>query len=332
MNTFKPNWTNESVICILILSGIIFFSSCTDNKAIASPIVEDAKEAIRKTSAGNKNTIITNDSNEVVSKYDITKFEKSILSKELLEISGLTIDRDNKNLYAINDEKAILFKLDQKGEILEKFDFGKKGDYEGLEMVGDLVYILKSNGKIISFDVSTSKKIKTYNNPLTAINDAEGLGYDPKTNSLIIACKGNPNIKSSINLKKTKSVYAYNLITELFNQTPMINITDKAIKNYLEKKLQNTDSKKKIKKLLNRAVDFSPSAIAVHPIEDYFYLLSTVGKTIIVVDRDSSIKNIYFLDDSAYIQPEGICFDAKGNMFISNEGKGLKSNILRLSY
>ena len=79
-------------------------------------------------------------------------------------------------------------------------------------------------------------------------------------------------------------------------------------------------SKKKYKKKLHRATNFAPSAIALNPIDGNIYLLSTVGKTLLVADRSAEIKSIYFLDDAAYIQPEGICFDHRGIMWISNEG------------
>lgn len=91
-------------------------------------------------------------------------------------------------------------------------------------------------------------------------------------------------------------------------------------------------SKKKRKSRISRALDFSPSAIAHNQKDGHFYILSSVGKTLFVLDRKSNIMDLYFLDDSAYIQPEGICFDAEGNAYISNEGKSLRSNLLRINY
>ncbi len=38
------------------------------------------------------------------------------------------------------------------------------------------------------------------------------------------------------------------------------------------------------------------------------------------------------LDKKTFRQPEGICFDPEGNLFISNEGQGGKANILIFKY
>ena len=61
------------------------------------------------------------------------------LSKSLVEISGLGyIDEDR--LACVQDEKGniYIFNLDS-GKIESKIDFGDDGDYEGLEIVKDLV-------------------------------------------------------------------------------------------------------------------------------------------------------------------------------------------------
>ena len=85
------------------------------------------------------------------------------------------------------------------------------------------------------------------------------------------------------------------------------------------------------KKLKNRLKQFSPSGIAYNESEDLFYLVSSQGKTLIVVNRSSEVIHIYFLNSSVYTQPEGICFDSSGDLFISNEGRGLIPKIVRCS-
>ena len=270
----------------------------------------------------------TEDLNHV--RYSVDVFEKVVLPKKLLEISGLAIDENNL-LYAVNDEKAIIFKLSQEGEILDAIDFGKDGDYEGVEKVDSSIFILKSNGKVVEFDLARSEKKDSYNNPLSLTNDTEGLGYDRSTHSLLIAGKGSPNISHNPKLKKTKAVYAFNLNSKKLSTEPVLIISDDDIERYLKENKEKGTSKKKYKRRVQRATDFSPSAIAHNTVDGNYYLLSTVGKTLIVIDKTSTIKWIYYLDASAYIQPEGICFDSDGTMFISNEGKGLKSNLLKIS-
>ena len=51
------------------------------------------------------------------------------LDKELVEISGLGLSADGKELIAVQDEKGKIFRLDKKkGKIIGSFDFWKKGD------------------------------------------------------------------------------------------------------------------------------------------------------------------------------------------------------------
>ena len=312
-------------LCCIILYSACILSSCKmENKISAQDKFEES--VMYKTEKASDS-----DDKEIKRLYNPEDFKKVTLSKKLLEISGLTIDPVTNELYAVNDEKAIIFKMNNEGEILSKIDFGKNADYEGIEKVGNHIFILKSNGKIAEYDLVQSKKVDIYDNPLTLTNDTEGLGYDLSTHSLLIACKGSPNFGDAPKLKKTKAVYAFDIETKKLKTDPVIKISDDAIKNYMESVMSDKLSKKKHKKRLHRATKFSPSAIAHNLIDDKYYLLSTLGKVLLVVNNKSEIETMYFLEDSAYIQPEGLCFDKDGNMYISNEGKGLKSNILKIA-
>jgi uncharacterized protein YjiK len=77
---------------------------------------------------------------------------------------------------------------------------------------------------------------------------------------------------------------------------------------------------------------FSPSAIAVHPITGEIYVTSSKGKLLLVLDRQGRIVHLEKLKKSLHTQPEGICFDADGTMFIANEGKDGKAKIYKFRY
>ncbi|MEZ4981635.1 MAG: SdiA-regulated domain-containing protein [Saprospiraceae bacterium] len=64
-----------------------------------------------------------------------------------------------------------------------------------------------------------------------------------------------------------------------------------------------------------------PSAIAQHPITEEFYILSSVGKLLMVLSAEGEINYIEKLDKKILPQPEGICFEKNGTMWISSEGK-----------
>jgi len=261
-------------------------------------------------------------------KYDLTKPEECVLSHELLEISGLTIDGKSDLKYAVNDEKAIIFALEN-CSFKSRFDFGKNGDYEGIEIVGDVIYVLKSNGSIVQYDMSLKEQMHIINTPLKSSNNTEGLGYDQKSNSLLIACKGSPNVDKHYKHKNAKAVYAYNLNTNDFVNDPLFVVKDEDIEFFFDKYTADQYSNKEAKRKMKRALKFSPSAISKNNRNSHYYLLSTVGKTLVVLNSEFEIVDLKFLDHPMFIQPEGICFNLNGDMFISNEGKGLVSNILK---
>ena len=79
-------------------------------------------------------------------------------------------------------------------------------------------------------------------------------------------------------------------------------------------------------------ITFQPSAIAIHPISKNLYVVGSVGKILVVLSPKGDIQAIVKLKRKIFRQPEGICFAPDGTMFISNEGRGKKANILKYSY
>lgn len=238
--------------------------------------------------------------------YDLNKpVQKYLLPRALDEISGLSFYKKNQ-LACINDEEGTLFIYDFiKKEIIKKVDFGKSGDYEGVEVVGDEIFVLKSNGKIHSFKIEepferdldcSHKDVKEY----------EGLSYDSKKNYLLLAAKQRSKDKDDV-----KMIYAYNLNNQsLFKY---IGIPESQVK---------TDKGGK---------EFRPSGIAIDPLTGDTYIIASQGKKLLVLAADGHKKVIIDLDPSLYTQPEGICFTPQGELFISSEGSGKSGYILQFS-
>ncbi|MCF6352362.1 MAG: SdiA-regulated domain-containing protein [Cyclobacteriaceae bacterium] len=243
--------------------------------------------------------------------FNFSKPELKIeLSKELKEISGLTW-LGNNQLGAIQDEAGIIYVLNATtGKITEKIKFSLPGDFEGVEMVGTCLYALSSSGKIYYFDRGNPKNIQQLNTLLNWRNDAEGLGYDKKNEQLLIVCKENGSVKDA-NFKG-KSIFSLNVSNHYFSKKPLATIKKTDIQKF-----------KAIEK-------FKPSAIAVDPLTNDVYILSSVGKLLVVLDYNYTIKVVQKLPSSIYAQPEGICFSPNGDLFISNEGEKGKSNFYRL--
>nr|MBP6827372.1 SdiA-regulated domain-containing protein [Saprospiraceae bacterium] len=78
---------------------------------------------------------------------------------------------------------------------------------------------------------------------------------------------------------------------------------------------------------------FSPSGIAIHPITGDVYITSTALKRLVVLDyQTGKIRFAVRLNKKLLPQPEGIAFDAKGNLHLSSEGKKGEGLVFKFDY
>jgi uncharacterized protein YjiK len=239
------------------------------------------------------------------------------LPGELEEISGLSYYKHDQ-LACIQDEKGVLYLYDlTKGEIVWDAKFGGKGDYEGVEMVDETAFILRSDGEIFYFELGSDhvEKIET---DLTDNNDAEGLGYSRSGVEFLIACKEQPGLKKE-DLKNCRAVYRLGLGDREIKKQDRYLIDGESYNKMLEEKGL---SKKKHK-------PFKPSGVAVHPNTGDIFVIGTVGKMLVVMNQNEEIIDMIPLDPKIFIQPEGVAFSPEGDLFISSEGKGQRGYILK---
>ncbi len=263
-------------------------------------------------------------SEEGLPEYDLkTPTAKYFLPYVLEEISGLAHVKPGV-LACIQDEDGKVFFYDHKErKLTREIRFGSSGDYEGVEVIDNIAYVIKSNGNIYQFpiderfDINEVNEIKT---DLKKPNDVEGLCFDAKKNDLIVACKGRAGLKKNDDLKG-RAFYKFDLGKEKIDKEPKFRITKKDIKNFLEK---HNDFEYEESRL-----NFHPSGIAQHPHQDLFYIIASTGKLMVITDRKGNIKATSPLDPRLFGQPEGICFAPNGDLFISSEGQGDKGYILK---
>jgi uncharacterized protein YjiK len=239
---------------------------------------------------------------------DLTQIK---LPKELKEISGLAYAGE-KFVYTHNDEEGIVFKVSiESGEIIKRFYVGNeilKKDFEGIAVVGDLIFLTTSDGFLYRFTEAENNgntEYQKFKTGLTATNNIEGLCYDAKTNSLLLACKGSVGK----NLKGFKAVYSYNLNRYELNPNPRFLIN-----------LDSLNTKFRIK-------DFSPTGIEVHPDNGNFFILSSIKESIIELSEEGDLLSAVKLDSKENKQPEGITFLSDLSLVISNEGQNKKAKV-----
>jgi uncharacterized protein YjiK len=220
------------------------------------------------------------------------------LSKNLKEISGISYYTENK-VICVNDEQGRLFVYDYaKEEIVDTIDFDSNGDYEAVEYLNNTAYVLQSNGQILAIDLGNNTT-KTLDCRQDEVEEYEGLGYEPKTNSLLLAAK---------EMKGDKTIYQFDLKEEKLSTKFKISKSDISGKG-------------------KHGKEFKPSGIAVHPVSADIYVLASAGKKLMVFDDNGKIQHQYNLDEDQFPQPEGICFTPAGDLIIASEGKNGQASI-----
>lgn len=251
------------------------------------------------------------------------------LAGDLKEISGLSY-LDAQHLIAVQDEKGKIFKLRiSDGKIVDDYRFAKDGDYEGIELVDDEVYVLRSDGdlyRVRDWDrkKSDSKKFET---DLSERYDTEGLSYDAANNRLLIACKE----YAGKGRKGMRAVFAFDLDSKELSKEPALilnikEITSSISDNKLNKALRNLVAP------ISDLSGFKPSAIAIHPVTKETYVISSVLKLLVVYDSQGQHLRTWQLPPKLMAQPEGLAFLPNGDLFISSEGAGNKATLTRFNY
>ncbi len=241
-------------------------------------------------------------------------------SADLSEISALSPTPEPGVFLAVADERGEVFFIDSKldGAISKRITFRENGDFEGVEMVDSVIFCLKSDGVI--FEISHWDKgkaqVREFPTVLTKDNNVEGLGYDAGRQALLLACK--EDSESDV----PRRVYAFDLQTHQLGATPVYTIDPRDVNARVpysdEDKSQNF---------------FSTSGVAVHPLTQDIYLISTALKRLVVLDHGTGkIRFATRLDKQVIPQPEGIAFDPAGNLYLSSEGKGGAGFILVFPY
>lgn len=231
---------------------------------------------------------------------------KMEMPASLKEISGLSFYKENQ-LACVNDEKGTVFIYDLASrEVVKTIDIGKNGDYEGIEVVDDEIFIMKSNGKIKGFRISdgSERKIDCSDKD---VKEYEGLSYHPQTQSLLLVTKEKDKDKND-----KKTIYSYSLSTEKFDKYLTIN----------EDMIKGSDGKKA----------FAPSGIAVHPISGEIFVISSQGKKLLILSPEGEKNTLIELASETFVQPEGICFTPNGDLYISSEGTDSNGYILKFDY
>lgn len=250
--------------------------------------------------------------------YDLVHPHRVVLGNESLhEISGLAFHGNRyDSFFAINDEQGKLYAFTQSNLRPVFSKFGRSGDYEDLTIANGRVVVLKSSGELFSFpfprlDGSNADSVITLKK-LVPKGEYEGL-YTDSSGVMYVMCKH----CEADNAAKQLSVYPLQPDTGYTYRTGAVIRLD-------VKRIAELGAETKLR--------FAPSCLARHPITKEWYIISSVNKMLVVTDDAFTVKEVYHLKPNLFRQPEGMAFDNKGNLYVTNEGRDEDADLLVFPY
>ncbi|PHI19971.1 hypothetical protein CEQ90_10500 [Lewinellaceae bacterium SD302] len=250
--------------------------------------------------------------------YDLKRPDQTyVLPNDLDEISGLTFWEGNQVL-TIQDEDGEVFIYDMDRQaIVKEIKFNKDRDYEGIARRDSTIFVLEKDGDVHYFNYRGGKdeyKADKFESIFSYRNDTEGICYDDRSGMLLIVPKGE-QLDPVEEKEHLLGIYQMNPATGQILDQPAYIIDQYQLGEVIYGKRERYLMK--------------PSGVAVHPETGNIYVIASVGKILVVLDRESNILQVELLDKKVFSQPEGITFTADNELLLSSEGKGTKPTITR---
>ncbi len=228
------------------------------------------------------------------------------LPKRLQEISGLAMTDDNR-LLGHNDEQGVVFDVDYRdGSIVKAFGLGdlKKpisGDFEGIAVTNDTIYLVTSTGRIYECREGADGETVPFTVHTTGVGreyEIEGLAYDPDQRALLIMSK-NPLGRER---KGKLTIYRWSLDTRQLVEGghTVIPIKDFA---------QHIKGKK-----------FQPSGIERNPQSGNYFIVAARQSAIAEITPTGQVVAVAQFPAKRHPQMEGITFSPDNRIIVSDEG------------
>jgi uncharacterized protein YjiK len=234
------------------------------------------------------------------------------LPDALREISGLTVLNDRR-LGAVQDEDGDLYVLSaESGEVEQIVPFGPPGDYEGIELVGERLFVLRADGAVFEVpdweDTAADLRDARTRAPLfeTGLGaddcNAEGLGADGER--LLIACKEEDE-------DGYHRAYAFSPGASTFSRTPTLLLDPERVPG----------GKKTLR----------PSALAVQPGTGHTVVLASKRDALVVLNASGDVLGSWDLSPAELEQPEALAFLPNGDLLVASEGDDGPPLLLRFA-
>jgi len=224
-----------------------------------------------------------------------------IMPKDLREISGLAL-LPNGQLLAHGDEQAIIVVIDPRtGLIAKRFQLrgGVHGDFEGITVVGNDIWMMQSNGKLFQFRQGDNKAHVPYVMHDTKLGkecEFEGVAYEPDSSRLVMACKR----VTKKGAKDQLILYRISLAGGVLGEPSTLSIP-------LEDVIGSNNFK-----------HFHPSDITIDPTTGNYVIIAAQEKAIVVMTPAGEIVRSGTLPGK-HPQAEGVAITPDNVLIVSDE-------------
>ena len=238
------------------------------------------------------------------------------LPKALGEASGVCIAGKDSLALIADESLSIYFFSPSKGKIIDSIPSSLLADIEDIALVEGKFHLLGSDGRLY---VRHDSGWQIQQIALSTKSNPEGMALDAAHNRLLIACKGKPLDGN----KGQRSIHALHLQPFRFDTLPIFRISTTQIARHPAGKaamaqLQKASPKRNGRPRADDMV-FQPSAIAVHPFNGRYFILSASSALLAEYSPQGSLMDLHALPRTSFPKAEGICFDPDGTLYIVSE-------------
>ena len=226
-----------------------------------------------------------------------------VLPHVLVEISGVALTRDGR-LLVHHDQLGEVWEVDyRRGVLVKRFVLGNgvvKGDFEGITIANDSVFLLASNGKLYEFGEGANEAHVDYQVLDTGLRkecEFEGVAFDPTINSLLLACKQvfDKDIRDAI------VIYRWSLASDSGTRLSRLTVPLGGVSG------------------ANGWTNLHPSDITIDPLTGNYVLVASKEKALIAITPAGAVVFVRPLP-GVHLQPEGVAITKDSILIVSDEG------------
>jgi uncharacterized protein YjiK len=227
-----------------------------------------------------------------------------ILPAPLREISGLALTKDGR-LLAQGDELGEIWEIDYRRGILARHFFlgdkALKGDFEGITVANDVLFLLASTGKVYQLREGANDARVNYSVVDAGLKqdcEFEGIAYDATINSLLLACK---HIHDKA-VHDAIVIYRWSLARD---STAGMSKLTVPLGDVLRE---------------NGWKNLHPSDITIDPLTGNYVLISSLERALIEITPAGVVVFARTLPEG-HAQPEGVAITKDSILIVSDEAK-----------